>query len=157
MPDIREQFVALGLALPREEKPSIGKNEVLCLVCKKAVHKLNHDQHLKEQHGIVHKVKKKKCTHCGVEVSAKNLKRHVQKFHGGEKKQRKKKTLTSKQARSQFKALNDNKLSGDKSVRAYLDRVDDKPKYGKFGIPQDKYRWGFYGHSSMVYDLWRRN
>lgn len=27
---------------------------------------------------------------------------------------------------------------------------------GKFGVPQDKYRWGFFGNKSMEYDIWRK-
>ena len=30
-----------------------------------------------------------------------------------------------------------------------------KDEIRKFGVPQDKYRYGFYGSSTMEYDIWR--
>tara|TARA_R110000787_G_scaffold63520_1_gene142919 strand:+ start:3526 stop:3708 length:183 start_codon:yes stop_codon:yes gene_type:complete len=41
-------------------------------------------------------------------------------------------------------------------IRAYVSRVPEVDTLGKFGRPQDKYRYGFYGHASMAYDIWSR-
>jgi hypothetical protein len=66
-------------------------------------------------------------------------------------------TLTPEQARAQRQALKDNALVHDQQIRDYLRRNPIKEeKIGKRGVPQDKYRWGFYGHQTMEYDSWGR-
>lgn len=41
-------------------------------------------------------------------------------------------------------------------IAKYLKRVPMHQEIGKFGVPQDKYRWGFYGSSTMDFDTWRK-
>jgi hypothetical protein len=43
----------------------------------------------------------------------------------------------------------------DPAIADYLMRRP-VPGVGRFGKPQDKYRWGFYGSKSMSYDIWRK-
>ena len=47
----------------------------------------------------------------------------------------------------------------DPEIAAYLKKnpTDDYSRIGKFGLPQDKYRWNFYGSSTFEYDSWGRN
>ncbi len=45
-------------------------------------------------------------------------------------------------------------LVSDPQIRSYLERNPVREEMGKFGVPQDKYRWGFYGHGTMEYDSW---
>lgn len=55
------------------------------------------------------------------------------------------------------KILQDRAFFTNKEIEDYL--VKNPNKYdaiGKFGVPQDKYRWGFYGSRTMEYDSWRR-
>lgn len=206
MSDIREQFVALGLAAPQKEKVSLGNHQKLCSICKLPVHKENLEKHLKEQHGIFQKVKNNKCVdcpECGAKVLPKNLNKHIAKAHRKTKNTSKENInnrfkestchicgklisgsmkrhkmlahparkpefgeppprtpptpITQEEAHQRRKELGDNKLFQNKAVKDYLNRVPEKPKYGKFGLPQDKYRWGFFGHSTMEYDVWRKN
>lgn len=42
----------------------------------------------------------------------------------------------------------------DEQIRKYLEQHPETEEIGKFGVPQDKYRWGFYGHKTMEYDQW---
>lgn len=47
-------------------------------------------------------------------------------------------------------------LVQNSEIRNYLIRVPEKEQIGKFGVPQDEYRHGFYGSGSMEYDVWRK-
>ncbi len=53
-------------------------------------------------------------------------------------------------------ALNETKIIRNQEIALYLQQHPETDSIGKFGLPQDKYRWGFYGHASMAYDIWRR-
>lgn len=44
----------------------------------------------------------------------------------------------------------------NKEIFEYLKKNPTKEEIGKFGVPQDKYRYGFYGSTSMEYDIWRK-
>lgn len=44
----------------------------------------------------------------------------------------------------------------NEEIRSYLERNPAPDETGKFGVPQDKYRWNFYGSGSMEYDSWSR-
>lgn len=50
----------------------------------------------------------------------------------------------------------DSSLIQNPEIRAYIKRVPDQEGLGKFGVPQDNYRYGFYGANSMEYDVWRK-
>lgn len=47
-------------------------------------------------------------------------------------------------------------LIRNQEIANYLKRVSDLSGVGKHGVPQDKYRWRFYGSSTMDFDLWRK-
>lgn len=65
--------------------------------------------------------------------------------------------LTPEQARLQRQALKESDLVSDQKIRDYLQRNPNREdRIGKFGVPRDKYRWGFYGHQTMEYDAWGR-
>lgn len=69
------------------------------------------------------------------------------------------KKLTSEDAAQLLKAKNDVRIlenGNDKDIANYLKKNPPASQIGKFGVPQDKYRWGFYGHRTMEYDLWRK-
>lgn len=53
-------------------------------------------------------------------------------------------------------AMREMELARNKEIAEYLKRHPIHNEIGKFGVPQDKYRWGFYGSSSMEYDIWRK-
>ncbi|EIJ36996.1 hypothetical protein [Thiothrix nivea] len=44
----------------------------------------------------------------------------------------------------------------NKEILDYLEKNPTKEGIGKFGVPQDKYRYDFYGSNSMEYDIWRK-
>ena len=46
-------------------------------------------------------------------------------------------------------------LINDQAIADYLRRNPVTEDMGKFGVPQDKYRYKFYGHASMEVDQWR--
>jgi hypothetical protein len=64
--------------------------------------------------------------------------------------------IKRKEAGELLEALSDHHLIADKMVADYLKRNPVKDEMGKFGVPQDKYRWGFYGNKTMEYDSWSR-
>lgn len=47
-------------------------------------------------------------------------------------------------------------LIQNSEIAKYLKRVPTHQEMGKFGVPQDRYRWGFYGSSTMEFDAWRK-
>ena len=104
------------------------------------------------------------CDICGQEIAG-NINHHKKQVHPARqpklgapaKPKRKQKKLSPKQASARLKEIRDQKFFHDQAILDYLSRVPEIPKYGKFGVPQDKYRWGFYGHRSMEYDIWGRN
>ncbi len=60
-----------------------------------------------------------------------------------------------KEAAGIREALTEQKLRADKEIADYISRNPIKEdQFGKFGVPQDKYRWGFYGHKTMEFDVW---
>ena len=46
-------------------------------------------------------------------------------------------------------------LINDRAIADYLRRNPVTEDMGKFGVPQDKYRYNFFGHASMEVDQWR--
>ena len=47
-------------------------------------------------------------------------------------------------------------LVNNKQIYEYLRKNPVNNEMGKFGVPQDKYRYGFYGSSTMEYDILRK-
>lgn len=64
--------------------------------------------------------------------------------------------ITAKGVHEPRTAFQENSLVSDQAIAEYLRRVPHREEMGKFGVPQDKHRWGFYGSRSMEYDIWRR-
>lgn len=60
-------------------------------------------------------------------------------------------------AAQQLAALRDQQLYKDVQINNYLKRTPVVEEHRKFGLPQDKYRWGFFGSKSMRYDVWGRS
>ena len=111
------------------------------------------------------------CPQCDISVKKKNLKKHIRRIH-----EKKKINLTRKRNRGEeekseitplpsfemtpavaaelLKAMKDTRLVTDKKIAEYLRKNPAKREMNKFGVPQDKYRWGFYGSKSMEYDVW---
>ncbi|MCG7879351.1 MAG: hypothetical protein N0C90_23905 [Candidatus Thiodiazotropha endolucinida] len=110
------------------------------------------------------------CPKCKKQVKAKNLKKHLRRIHGervlpkksarsGKKSKVKFTTtpvnkMTPSEAAEYRKSLEDVHLGEDRAISEYLKKNPSKDEMGKFGVPQDKYRWGFYGSKSMEYDVW---
>ena len=112
------------------------------------------------------------CPQCGVRLKENNLSRHVRRrhtrknlksekkrdFRNGEKKIKPshKQIMTQEEAKQLRAAMNETELLTNKEIAAYIKRNPLKEEVGKFGLPQDKYRWGFFGSRSMQYDVWRK-
>lgn len=47
-------------------------------------------------------------------------------------------------------------LVKDKTIHNYLEANPINNRVGKFGVPQDKFRYGFFGCSTLQYDIWRK-
>jgi hypothetical protein len=67
-----------------------------------------------------------------------------------------KRQLSPKEAAARRAALKDQNIQSN-AIKAYLRRVPSKPTMGKFGVPQSKYRYNFYGHKTFCYDNWGRS
>lgn len=111
------------------------------------------------------------CDKCNLSIKKKNLERHVRRVHGNRKPKRglaknnnqpsscippRRKKLSPKDAAAYKRALGDAHFDSNKEITDYLERNPVESGMGKFGVPQDKYRWGFYGAHSMEYDVWRK-
>lgn len=104
------------------------------------------------------------CPRCDCQVKKKNLKKHTQRIHKTKRRAGRKKggryipppreNLTAAEALELRKAIEDQNLCSDREIAEYLKKNPLKDEMGKFGVPQDKYRWGFYGSKSMEYDAW---
>ena len=57
-------------------------------------------------------------------------------------------------AREILLALKETNMTKNKEIYQYLQRNPYKEELGKYGVPQDKYRYGAYGSNSMEYDAW---
>lgn len=51
----------------------------------------------------------------------------------------------------------DVQLNQNKEIRGYLKKNPVYQGIGKFGVPQDKYRYNFFGKKTMNFDIWRKN
>lgn len=142
---------------------------IQCDKCGVSVSHKNLEKHIRKVHEKrssqekKNKAKSKICDICGQEIAG-SMKLHKKATHPARKPQfaepksrGKPKPLSPQEAKARLKEIRDQRLFQDKATRTYLARVPEAPKYGKFGLPQDKYRWGFYGHSSMEYDVWGRS
>lgn len=133
-----------------------GKQYKQCPDCKCKL-RINHfDKHMMRQHQklIYDKNQLIKCPECSNRVKTKNLKKHINRIHGEKKINSK---LTVKDAAELKKILTDDSFYKDKEIALYLAKNPIKEQLGKFGVPQDKYRWGNFGASTMEYDSWSRN
>lgn len=102
------------------------------------------------------------CKLCGVEVigsMSNHQKKHIlavtNQPHKPSRPQYQKPKLTYSEAAKILAALKE-PIINNESILAYVSRVPEVDALGKFGLPQDKYRYGFYGHASMSYDIWSR-
>ena len=101
-----------------------------------------------------------KCGYCTSLVKEKNLAYHRKKQHGTTarppRKSANKSQITPETARQLLKIMEETRLVQDKEISNYINQHPVEDKAGKYGVPQDKYRFGFYGSRSMAYDLWRK-
>ena len=54
------------------------------------------------------------------------------------------------------KAQSESSFIQNKQILDYLSKNPADNGMGKFGVPQDKYRYGFYGSGTKEYDIWRK-
>lgn len=95
------------------------------------------------------------CPRCNRDVKQRNLNKHIRRCIQITPPPHRKKP-TRETAAEWLKARNELNLVNNKEISEYLRKNPSKDGIGKFGVPQDKYRWGFYGHTSMEYDNWRK-
>lgn len=62
-------------------------------------------------------------------------------------------SISSQEATKRLEILRNTENKKNKVIKKYLDK-NPHEDMGKFGVPQDKYRHGFYGSNSMEYDVW---
>jgi ribosomal protein L32 len=108
------------------------------------------------------------CSECGAHVKKSNLSKHRRRCHsrkhpvpvrkdpGYFSNAREMREATKANARAMRRANDANTLCSDKQIAEFLKRNPLPDQMGKFGVPQDKYRYGFYGSKSMEYDSWRQ-
>lgn len=104
------------------------------------------------------------CPICGAAVQRRHLKRHLRRVHHARPSTivhtpsiRSSGRLTASEAAELRRAYQESRLIADQAIADYLRRLPNQDEMGRFGVPQDKYRWGFYGSRSMEYDAWRRS
>lgn len=103
------------------------------------------------------------CPLCGAAVKRRHLKRHMRRAHRlalspstKPKPMRITKRISPEEAR-ELRRANQDSLVSDQAIADYLKRFPVHEEIGKFGVPQDKYRWGFYGSRTMEFNAWRRS
>ena len=101
------------------------------------------------------------CPKCNSKVIRKNLNKHLLKIHGikAVNNFKSKRFSVVNQSKAEIaheilEALKETNMIKNKEISRYLQRNPDKEELGKYGVPQDKYRYGFYGSHSMEYDAW---
>ncbi|MFT6910772.1 MAG: putative C2H2 Zn-finger protein [Oleiphilaceae bacterium] len=95
-----------------------------------------------------------RCPRCQCEIKEKNLKKHISRVHINKSK---KSRALAKDIAERKELRKDDSFYSDKDVAMYLADHPVKSQTGKFGVPQDKYRWGNFGASTMEYDSWSKN
>jgi uncharacterized C2H2 Zn-finger protein len=133
-----------------------GKRYKQCPDCECKLKINNFDKHMELQHQklICDGNQFVKCPECDKNVKSKNIKKHLNRIHGGKAINTE---LTVKDIRELKKIRTADSFYQNKEVAAYLSKNPKKEHIGKFGVPQDKYRWGYFGSSTMEYDSWSRN
>ncbi|WP_159820280.1 hypothetical protein [Colwellia sp. 20A7] len=94
------------------------------------------------------------CPRCHCEIKEKNLKKHISRVHINKSKKSK---AIAKDIAERKELRTDNSFYSDKDIAMYLAENPVVSQTGIFGVPQDKYRWGSFGVSSMEYDSWSKN
>lgn len=133
----------------------------ICPVCNCKLRASRYTKHMDAQHAP--EAEKVNCHLCNTKLIRKNLKMHLRNVHGIRQSKGYKPTsfkvenqTSSERAREILEAKKDSELSKNKEIASYLRRNPEKEMLGKFGVPQDKYRYGFYGSHSMEYDTWSK-
>lgn len=65
-------------------------------------------------------------------------------------------SLSPQEATQKLQAIRSINIINNKEIEEYIENNPVIEKLGKFGVPQDKYRYNFYGSSSMEPDIWRK-
>jgi len=63
---------------------------------------------------------------------------------------------TPQEATEKLEAIRNIDMIRNKDIKKYLENNPHKEELGKFGVPQDKFRFNFYGSKTMEYDIWRK-
>jgi hypothetical protein len=88
------------------------------------------------------------CQYCGSIFLRKNRRKHFLKTHATKSKQK------MEEAKKILDAFHDQEKRRNPKIAKYL-RENPISEEKKFGEPQDKYRYNFYGNRGMEYDTWR--
>lgn len=100
-----------------------------------------------------------RCEYCHQQLREKNLRNHIKKNHWYKHTSRPLPGSSSKQEDAKYKrqALSDMSTRRDPQIQAYVSENPEPDRMGKFGVPQDPYRYNFYGSRSMEKDKWRKS
>ena len=162
-----------NLEIGKSDQKKIYK---LCPICKIRLRAKNYIKHIKQNHdrevrdlntklSKVDETEFTNCPQCNVWVKKKNLKKHIQRTHEIQNINNTinksppispKNNISPKEAHEQKRALEESTVINNKVISNYLESNPKSEGGGKFGVPQDKYRRGFYGSASMDYDIWRK-
>lgn len=162
----------IKMALSKNKASKDNRNYRKCPECGCNLRYKNFDFHMIKQHGKESRDDRPKansevvkCPKCSSRMKKKNLKKHIRRVHDRKTrvvKNQSSKSIpaerksTVKEAIEIKKALDETNLVSDKAIAQYLAKNPSNEKMGKFGVPQDKYRYGFYGSKTMDYDVWSK-
>ncbi|OAI09676.1 hypothetical protein A1359_18510 [Methylomonas lenta] len=149
----------------------MDKKHLVCPECKATIRADRYEKHITNQHSPEANLKREAekklaeeekqritlegkmmvvCEICGISISKRRLSRHKERLH------RIYNDPKREEAARMRDALEETNVVSDQSIREYLARNPMKEEMGKFGVPQDKYRWGFYGSKTIEFDAWSR-
>jgi hypothetical protein len=125
--------VAIATAKAEEQAKLCNKKYIICPIC---------HQFISEENWNRHERRSANCKEMIAELNAQNERR-----------------VACKKRIEERKKLGESRLGSlvhNKQINEFLRKNPVNNKMGGFGVPQDKYRYGFYGNSTMEYDIWRK-
>ena len=125
--------LAIATAKAEEQAKLCNEKYIICPVCHQFIYEKNWKRHERRSSA---------CKEMIAELNVQDKRRFACKKQIEERKKLGKSRLGS--------------LVQNKQIAEFLRKNPVNNEMGKFGVPQDKYRYGFYGSSTMEYDIWRK-
>lgn len=125
--------VVIATAKAEEQAKLCNKKYIICPICQQFIYEENRNRH--EQRSA-------NCKQMITQLNAQNERK-----------------VACKKQIDERKTLGESRLGTlvqNTDINEFLIKNPCDNGMGKFGVPQEKYRHGFYGNKTMEYDIWRK-